>query len=248
MNEITTETVTSMVAATPPKSLLERAVDNNASVETLEKLMGLEERWQAGRAKSAFIASMAIARAKFGPVLKKNDGYANRYKYETIADIMDAVDVPLSENGLFYSWSTEDLPDGFIRVTCEISHEMGHVKCNSLMGHPDDTADEKANMNGLQRKLGAITYLQRGTLKAALGLASGKDMDGRASDRDLSLSITADQFSELTGLLAQSGSREADLLVFVGAVDLHDLTLHQYAKGKAAMLSKISNAKKESKS
>jgi hypothetical protein len=227
-----------------PMMMLDRAVQSGASVETLERLMALQERFEAARAKKNFITSMAKARAKFAPILKKNDGYGSRYKYETLTEISQAVDGPLFEHGFSYDWETEDVGEGRIRVTCVVTHEDGHSKRNSLSGHPDETADAKANMNGFQRMGGAVTYLQRYTLKAALGVAAEKDTDGRATDQDLALAINADQFRELQELLEESGSREDDMLAFVKAKDTESMTLQQYAKAKAAMVSKINSKKK----
>ena len=227
-------------AVMTPMDMIDRALSAGASPETLGKLMDLQERWEANQARKAFIAAMALARAKFAPILKKNDGYANRYKYETLPDVMDAVDGPLGEHGFAYDWVTEDLPDGKIRVTCVLTHDEGHSRRNSLSGDPRDTADAKANMNGLQRMGGAVTYLQRYTLKAALGIAASKDGDGNSvGSAEMQQDITADQFVELRQLLEDSGSKEADMLAFVKAATMEEMTLAQYAKAKAIMAHKI---------
>jgi hypothetical protein len=234
------------VVTITPMSMIERAIISGTTPEMLEKLLSLQERWEANQARKDFISAMALAKAKFGPILKKHSGYADRYKHETLPDIADAVDGPLFEYGFSYDWETEDVGEGRIRVTCVVTHEAGHSKRNSLSGHPDETADAKANMNGFQRMGGAVTYLQRYTLKAALGVAAEKDTDGRATDQDLALAINADQFRELNDLLETSASKDTDMLAFVKAKDMESMTLQQYAKAKAAMLSKINLKKKVS--
>jgi hypothetical protein len=234
--------------ATPltPMAMIERALASGTTPETLEKLLTLQERWEANQARKAFIAAMSLARVKFAPILKQNDGYASRYKYETLSNVMDAVDGPLGEHGFSYDWVTEDLPDGRIRVTCVVTHEAGHSRSNSLSGDPKDTADAKANMNGFQRMGGAVTYLQRYTLKAALGIAASKDTDGAMQSTDVLMEINADQFQELKRLLEESGETEQRMLAYVKAEQTETLTLVQYAKAKAAMLAKISlNKQKE---
>lgn len=234
-------------AAVTPMDMIDRALSSGASPEALEKLLALQERWEANQARKAFISAMAQARVKFGPILKRNDGYSNRYKYETLPDVMAAVDGPLSENGFSYDWHTEDLPDGRIRVTCVVTHEMGHSRSNSLAGHPNDTADAKANMNGLQRMGGAVTYLQRYTLKAALGIAAEKDRDGATSADapELAMSITAEQFQELRQMLEQTGDKEGPMLAFVGAATMEEMNLRQYAKAKDVLVKKIAKLKKD---
>lgn len=217
-----------------PMAMIDRALTSGATPETLEKLLTLQERWEATQARKAFIAGMALAKAKFAPILKTNDGYASRYKYETLTDVMDAIDGPLSEFGFSYDWVTEDLPDGKIRVTCVVTHEAGHSRRNSLSGDPKDTADAKANMNGLQRMGGAVTYLQRYTLKAALGVAASKDVDGKtAASNDPT--ISADQFTELMDLLDKSGSKEAAMLEFYGVKKVEDMTVKHFESAKVMM-------------
>lgn len=234
--------------AITPMTMIERALASGASPDHLEKLLTLQERWEATQARKAFIASMALARAKFAPILKKNEGYSNRYKYETLTDVIDAVDDPLRSNGFSYDWVTEDLADGRIRVTCVLTHEAGHCRQNSLSGDPKETADAKANMNGFQRMGGAVTYLQRYTLKAALGVSASPDTDGRANDADLSLSINAEQFQELRNLLDEGGSKEADMLSYVKAKDMETMNLRQYAQAKNALLLKIRLKKQKQES
>lgn len=248
MSNVALQTVTEVPAPTTsvmtPMAMIDKALASGAAPETLEKLLTLQERWEANQARKAFIAAMALARAKFAPILKRNEGYANRYKYETLTDVMDAVDGPLGEHGFAYDWVTEDLPDGKIRVTCVVTHDEGHSRRNSLSGDPGDTADAKANMNGLQRMGGAVTYLQRYTLKAALGVAASKDTDGNTGNPEMAQGITADQFRELQDLIEESGSKESDMLAYVKAESVEAMTLAQYAKAKAVMVTKI-NLKKQ---
>lgn len=217
-----------------PLAMLDRAVSSGASPDTLERLMALQERWEAAQARKEFIAAMALARAKFGPILKRNEGYAGRYRYETLPDVMAAVDGPLSENGFNYDWVTEDLPDGRIRVTCVLTHDGGHTKRNSLSGDPKDTADVKANMNGLQRMGGAITYLQRYTLKAALGIAAASDTDGAGPPESGGL-ITAEQYQQLSSLIEETRADESKVLARVKGKTFESLTFKQAKEALAAL-------------
>lgn len=165
-----------------PMSLIERAVTNGASVETLERLMTLQERREATQARKAYITAMSMARKDFAPIVKSNDGYKARYKFETLDDVLAAVGGPLADNGFSFDWITEDQPNGYIRVTCVVTHEDGHQRTNSMSGDPKAVADAGANMNGMQRVGAVVTYLQRYTLKAALGVAAAKDTDAAADE------------------------------------------------------------------
>jgi hypothetical protein len=70
------------------------------------------------------------------------------------------------------------------------------------------------------------------------------DGNGASGNPDLAMTITADQFIELRELLEQSGSKEDEMLAYVKAEKVEDMTLVQYAKAKSAMVHKI-NLKKQ---
>ena len=57
----TTDVVEKQTAPVTPMEMLDRAVSNGASVETLERLMNLQERWEANQARKAFDDAMAAA-------------------------------------------------------------------------------------------------------------------------------------------------------------------------------------------
>ena len=237
VEKIERNNVVPVMQSANPATLLSVALEKGASVETLEKLLNLQERWETNQARKLFIASMALARPKFAPILKKNDGYSSRYKYETLSDVMDAVDGPLGEHGFSYDWETEDIEGGRIRVTCVVTHEGGFSRRNSLSGHPNDTADAKANMNAHQRMGGAVTYLQRYTLKAALGVAASNDTDGTSRDKiaEGSAPITPDEFIFIRNLIEELGAIETKVLASVNAVSLETMTQKQYREATAKL-------------
>src|SRR5690348_12650561 len=53
-----------------PMNVLQQAVQQGASVETLEKLLALQERWEANEARKAFVAALAAFKSN-PPKLEK---------------------------------------------------------------------------------------------------------------------------------------------------------------------------------
>jgi hypothetical protein len=165
-----------------PSDLLHRAVASGANIEVLEKLMGLQERWEANQARKAFDTAIASAKAKIGVISKNRrvDFTSNRgrtnYSYEDLAEIARTVDPALGEFGLSYRFRTAALSPDTIAVTCRVSHRDGYSEETTLPG----THDTSGNKNSIQALGSAVTYLQRYTLKAALGLAASVDDDGQA--------------------------------------------------------------------
>jgi hypothetical protein len=233
-----------------PLAMIDRAIASGASIETLERLMALQERWEASEAKKEFDNAIAEVKAKIKPIIKnrhvgfesrKEGGARTDYDYEDLAAIAEVVDPILSEHGLSYRFRTSQ-ENGIVTVICILSHRRGHREETPLSASPDVSG----NKNPIQGIGSTVTFLQRYTLKSSLGLAAAKDDDARsASGPDLAMTITADQFRELQDLLAESGSQEADMLKYVKAETVEVMTLAQYAKAKAAMVQKIKNKQRK---
>lgn len=172
-----------------PLAMIDRAISSGASVETLSQLMALQERWEANQARKAFEAAMSAVKAELPRIVKTRKvdfttqkGRTN-YQYEDLASIMNQIGPVLSRHGLSVRYRTKTNVNEPIAVTCIISHSMGHSEENTLMAGRDDSG----NKNSIQQIGSTVTYLQRYTLKAALGLAAGADDDGVKSENKVSI-------------------------------------------------------------
>lgn len=197
-----------------PMVLLKAALDRGADMAVLEKLMDLQERWEGNQARKAFDAAMAAARAEIKPILKNRlvdhdtkAGGRKTYRHEDLAEIARSVDPVLARHGLSYRFRTTAEVNEPIRVTCVVSHRDGYSEENSLPG----PRDESGNKNSLQSMGSTLTYLQRYTLKAALGLAASNDDDGKASG--VNECLTDEQVSSLFSLIAETNSNVDQFLV-----------------------------------
>jgi hypothetical protein len=148
----------------------------------VDKMLGLVERFEASNARKAFDAALADAKAEI-PVIAKSrtvDFTSSKgrthYRYEDLAEIAKTVNPILGKHGLSYRFRTTAQPNEPVVVTCIISHRLGYYEENTLTG----PRDESGNKNSLQQVGSTLTYLQRMTLKAALGLAAAEDDDGKA--------------------------------------------------------------------
>lgn len=172
------------VPADPIVSLIERVVvDPNADLDKLDRMLAMKERVEAKNAKIAFAMALSQARADIPPILKdatvdfKTNKGRTHYKHETLAGIARQIDPILSRNGLSYRWRTAQ-NGGQITVTCIVTHMNGHAEETVLSGAPDQSGSK----NSFQSVGSAVTYLQRYTLKAALGLsAADTDDDGNSA-------------------------------------------------------------------
>jgi hypothetical protein len=185
--------------------MLGRAIQMGQTPETLERLLSLQERWERNAARKAYDEAMAAAAAELPQVVKDRivshgTGKAS-YKHESLSAIEKAVRPVLSKHGLHYRWRTgRDGTD--VIVTCIISGH-GHHEENTL-GGPADTSGAK---NAIQAIGSTVTYLQRYTLRSALGIAAGEDDDGNAAAGPKSSDeffITPAEIEELQKLIEDS--------------------------------------------
>lgn len=168
-----------------PSALLQLAVKQNLDIEKLEKLMQLQERWQAQQARKEFLSEISHFQANC-PTLEKTkkvdfankSGFRTKYSYASLGDIVEQIKKPLSDAGLSFRWEIKDI-DNKIEVTCIVSHLTGHSERTTMSA----TKDESGGKNEIQQRGSSITYLQRYTLIAALGISTAdEDTDGHKEE------------------------------------------------------------------
>lgn len=209
---------TAGTAVATPMEMLSHALQNGASVEMMEKLMALEERWQKNRGRREFDAAISAAKGEI-PVIVKNRVGNNNKRYADFAAIVRVVDPILRQYGLSYRFRT-DQDEKLIRVTCVLSHEAGHSEENTLMG----PADNSGNKNAIQSIGSTLQYLQRYSLTQALGLAASEDDDdGTAAGAASIETITEQQEMDLRDLIESVGGNEAMLVKGLKIERLADL-------------------------
>lgn len=187
-----------------PMDMMERAISTGAGIEVLTQLMALNERYEASQARKAFDEAMAAAKAEI-PIISKSRTVdftsakgRTHYRYEDLAEVARTVNPILSKHGLSYRFRTTSLPNEPVSVTCVVSHRLGYSEENTLSAGRDDSG----NKNSIQAVGSTLTYLQRMTLKAALGLAASEDDDGKAAGVGADVEvISQDQIDQLNELI-----------------------------------------------
>lgn len=221
-----------------PMVMIDRAIASGANIETLERLMALQERWSAAEAKREFDEAMAAAKAEIKPIVKTRSASfgvgKTSYEYEDLAQIAETIDPILAAHGLSYRYNAKQ-DGGTVAVTCIISHRRGHSEATTLQSG----ADTSGSKNAIQAVGSAVTYLQRYTLKLALGLAATKDSDGAAPPLAAPKLIDKAQFDHIAGLLEKSGRTEAKLCAWLGIGQLEHMTQAQFKQADAELKKKI---------
>ena len=168
-----------VISITPtPTSILQEAVKQGANVDTLAKLLELQERWEANEARKAFEDAFAAFKAE-APKLERTREVSfgqgrTSYKYTPLDVIANTLGPILAKHGLNYNWRQLATKEE-ISVTCVLRHKMGHSIENMLAAQ----ADPSGSKNAIQAIGSAVSYLRRYTLLGVLGMAtSDEDTDG----------------------------------------------------------------------
>ena len=224
--------------AVTPMQMLQIAVEKGADIDQLSKLMDLHDRWEKNEARKAFVAAKAAFKAE-APTVSKNKhvGYVSRrtsestdYDHATLDNVADTLSPVLAKHGLSYSWETAQSESAMIRVTCVLSHVMGHSERVTLEAMPDNSG----NKNTIQAVGSTVSYLERYTLLAATGVATkGMDDDGAAAGSGGA--ITGDQVEELMKLATDVGANVDAFLAYMGVDAWTNIPAKRFGEAKAAL-------------
>lgn len=160
-----------------PGQLAQLAIERgDLDLDRLERLMVMQEKWEANEARKAYHAAFAAFKAEAVRIVKNRsvtDGPLKGKSYAELHSVVDAVTPALSRHGLSASWKLTKDDRDWLEVTCTLTHVNGHSESVS-MGGPPDSGGAK---NAIQMRASTKSYLERYTLKAITGLAEGGDDD-----------------------------------------------------------------------
>lgn len=190
-----------------PAYLLQLAVQQGADLDRLERLMALQERWEASESRKAFVQAMTAFKAEPMEIFKRKEvsfktqkGETN-YKHAELSDVVDVVVPAMARHGLSHRWDVRR-EQARIFVKCILTHRLGHSESIELDGAPDDSGTK----NNIQQMASTITYLQRYTLLCMVGLATKDEDDDGAGGG------AAEAVPEYTGPLAALLSASINVL------------------------------------
>lgn len=220
-SEVTIPAKGQVVEITSPYSLIESAVARGATVETLEKLMALQERHEANEARKQFFAAMQKFQG-LKPELKRSakvdftgkSGVNTNYNFCPLSEIEKALKGPLSECGLSYRFENFS-EDGLIGIKCIVSHVSGHSESTPMKA----PVDVSGNKNGIQAIGSTSTYLMRYTLIAAFGLTTADDDDDGSKNSEFPMQ----KLMSHNTVLRNKFSIVADMKDAVAAKDFYEM-------------------------
>jgi hypothetical protein len=185
--------------------MIERAAMNPAvDIDKMERLLEMQERVMARRAKAAYIDALAAAQSELPIIVERGEGHGN-IRYALWEDINEAIKPILAKHGFALSFKTGWDGDK-ISVTGVLAHREGHSEETTML-LPSDTSGSK---NAVQAVGSSTSYGKRYTAQALLNLTSrGEDDDGEAAG--IGETVTEEQ---LTALREKIEATKADIEKF----------------------------------
>lgn len=163
--------------------LIEKAIENQLPVETMERLFALSREVKADNAREAFVQALARFQEDC-PIIKKTksvmnkDGRTIRYSYAPLDSVIEQVRNVLHKNGFAYTWDSLR-EDEHIKVICKLTHNLGHSEQSTF----DIPIVKSEYMSSPQTYATAQSYAKRYTLLNVLGIGTA-DEDNDAQDTD----------------------------------------------------------------
>jgi hypothetical protein len=220
-------------------AMIERlATRQDLNIDVFERLLAARRAEEDRAAERAFNAAMSEAKGELSPVIKRHDvdftsartNTRTKYRYEQFADVARVVDPVFAQHGLSYRFSVAQTGDQ-VKVSCVVSHADGYSERTNLEGKVDPGS---TGMSMVQALGSALTYLQRYSLRAAIGLAAAVDDDGRGAGGS-SPKISVEQVNEMQKLIEDSGRSQATLLKLVGVDEIVEMNLDQFTRAKEVL-------------
>jgi hypothetical protein len=211
-----------VVVEQTPMSMISHAIDKGATVETLEKMFALQERWEANQAKKKFDKAMSDFQAKC-PVIKKNKDVFDkqgklRYSYSSLDSIVSQTRKLISEVGLSYRFANTKTETEMV-VECIVTHIDGHSQSSPFTV----TIGAEQYMTDTQKMGARSTFAKRYAFCDAFGIMTGdEDNDACVPETDnekinvaielLNKCTTAKTFNEAWNNLPKESKANKDVI------------------------------------
>jgi hypothetical protein len=202
-------------------TLIEIAMEKG-DLEKIEKYMDLKIKWEANEAKKAFVRAMSEFKSTAPTIYKDKTNKQYGSKYVSVGNLINTVTPELSKHGLSARFELEQ--NGIIKVTCIVTHALGHSESTFAQA----PADASGSKNSLQQIKSTITYLRIVTFENLLGIVSADgnmDDDGNAAGTDL---ISKEQLDEIMQLIIEKKVSEKKLCDLLKIDKLENMPANKY--------------------
>ena len=216
----------------------------------IKEMMDLQERNDKNEARKAFYAAVATFKENPPEVLKdkENSQFSKgnrKAMYASLGNLVKTVNPALGLQGLSASW-TIDQAEKQVKVSCKLSHRLGHSETVTMNAPPDISGGNAKNP--IQQIKSTVTYLRGATFEAVTGLAAIDDVnlddDGNGTESEPNY-ITEKQLSTIVDKINEKNVNEAKFLDYLEIESLEKIPTDKYDDAMAAL--RVAKGEKKSR-
>jgi len=209
------------VTGTPgvPSKLIELALNKGADLDKVEKVLALQERWQANEAKKVYNDAMVNVHKDMPVVAKSLKNDQTRSKYASLDDIICKTKEVYTAQGFSISFYEGETPLAeHIRICADVIHRLGHKETY----HFDVPLDGKgikgnANMTAIHAKASSTSYARRYLMCMIWNIPTGDDNDGQTASVE---QIDNKEMSQVMDFIDEKG---VDIKKFCDAFGINEV-------------------------
>jgi hypothetical protein len=232
------------VEGNSPADIIRMAVSGGADLDKLEKLLNLQERYEANEARKIFASSFATAQANIASVLKTKDNAQTHSKYADLSDIIKSAQPVYTKEGfsvIFYEGVT--IAPECIRICADVLHKAGHKETYFYDVPLDGTGLRgNANMTKIHGKSSSTSYGRR-YLMCMIWNIPTQDDDGNNAGKPVEL-IDEKQLNQILDSINELGADLKQFLTYMKLEKVEDMLKSDFPKAMAAIDAKRAKGKK----
>ena len=112
-----------------PLSILSLAISKGCDPDALDKLLALQERWEANQARKLFAEAMHECQQEMPRILRDKENSQTRSRYATLERVQERSQPIYSAHGFSLSYGEADCTrEGWKRTVCDVRHVGGHCE------------------------------------------------------------------------------------------------------------------------
>lgn len=206
----------------------------------IEKMMDLEERRYKEEARRAYYSDLASMQTELPQVKKDKFNTQFQSRYTSLENYLETYRPFMGKWGFSPSFEPDQSDDKLMKVTCILTHRMGHSESKTMAGPIDQAPvgkeSGKAARNPLQNIKSTFTYLRSATFEAVMGVAgtdASQDDDG--NNAGAPEFITPEQTKQITDLIEAKNVDSVKFLEYMKVETVDTIHAKDFAKAMGVL-------------
>lgn len=196
--------MTTEIVTTTPMQLIDNAVAKGVDTEQLEKLLALQERWEANEARKQYSSSMVTVQSEIPTIVKNLRNTQTNSNYVALDRVISQTKDIYTKHGfsiVFHEGETGK--EGFVRICADVIHRSGHKE----QYHYDAPMEGKGikgnvNMTATHGKASSTSYARRYLMCMIFNIPTGDDDGNSVEDGE---TLSEQQLAEVVALAEEVG-------------------------------------------